>query len=102
MKGKGDEEAYRAGPGSGSPLQDELRDLRPAAQPHGNPVVGCARADIHECSLGHLVETSKEGVQEIGCNVQGEDLPSVCVPRKDQVNVWPSLKGSLGSQGLVS
>lgn len=102
MKGKGNTEVSRAGPGSVSPLQDELCNLRPTPQSHGDPIVGRAWADIHKCSLGDLVETGKEGVQEIGCHVQGEDLASMRVPRKNQVNIWPSLKGSLGSQRLVS
>lgn len=88
--------------GLGCPPEDDLSNLCPAAQPHGYPIVGGAWAHIHKRSLRHLVETSKEGVQEIGCHVQGKDLPSMRVPRKDQVNIWPSLQGSLGSQGLVS
>ena len=92
----------QTGVGSGSRLQDELGNFCPAAQTHGYPIIGRAWAHIYKCSLGHLVETSKEGVQEIGCHVQGEDLPSMCVPRKDQVNIWPGLEGSLSSQGLVS
>lgn len=55
MEGKGNEEAHGAGVGSGNPLQDELCNLRPAAQSHGYPIVGCAWAHINKCSLGYLV-----------------------------------------------
>lgn len=85
-----------------SPPQYEFCDFCPAPQPHGYPIVGCTRANVHERSLAYLVKSSKERVQEIGRDIPGEDLPCMSVPGKDQVYIWPSLEGSLGSQRLMS